>query len=117
VAFAVGEAIPVCGVILKVNLLGGPERGFGLLIHTPDIIVLDGKEDKTVRVCSEKWFRGKESFGFGGLMLRWWVEGGGGSCGFPRSTGRVDTEFVPIVTVGANEVGDYPEGLVRYGVL
>ena len=50
-------------------------------------------------------------------MLRLWVEGGGGSCGFPRSTGRVDTEFVPIVTVVANEVGDFAEGLVRYGVL
>jgi len=56
-------------------------------------------------------------FGFGGLMLRWWVERGGGSRGFPRSTGRVDTEFVPIITVVANEVGDFAEGLVRYGVL
>ena len=68
-AFTVGKAIPVCGVILKVNLVGGPERGFGLLIHSPYIIVLDGKEDEMMRVCSEKWFRGKESFGFGGLML------------------------------------------------
>ena len=116
-AFAVGEAIPVCCVMLKVNLLGGPERGFGLLVHSPYIIVLDGKEDKTMRVWSEKWFRGEESVGFGGLMFRWWVEGGGGSCGFPCGTGRVDTEFVPIVTVVANEVGDFAEGLVRYGML
>ena len=79
--------------------------------------MLNGKEDKMVRVCSEKWFRSMESFGFGGLMLRWRVEGGGGSCGFPCNTGRVDTEFVPIVTVVANEVGDFAEGLVCHGVL
>ena len=112
-AFAVGEAIPVCCVILEVNLLGGPERGFGLLVHSPYIIVLDGKEDETMRVCLEKWFRGEESVGFGGLMLRW----GGGSCGFPCGTGHVDTEFVPIVTVVANEVGDFAEGLVCHGML
>jgi len=79
--------------------------------------VLNGKEDETVRVCSEKWFRSMESFGFGGLMLRWCVERRGGSCGFPCSAGCVDTEFIPIVTIVANEVGDFAEGLVRYSVL
>ena len=88
-----------------------------MLVHLPDIIVLNGKEDKMVRVCSEKWFRSMESFGFGGLMLRWWVERVGGSCGFLCSAGRVDTEFIPIVTIVANEVGDFAEGLVHYGVL
>ena len=88
-----------------------------MLVHSPDIVVLNGKEDETVRVCSEKRFRSKESFGFGGPMLRWWVERGGGSCGFPRSAGRVDAEFIPIVTIVADEVGDFAEGLVRYGVL
>ena len=29
----------------------------------------------------------------------------------------VDTEFIPIVTIVADEVGDFAEGLVRYGVL
>ena len=88
-----------------------------MLVHSPDIIVLNGKEDETVRVCSEKRFRSKESFGFGGPMLRWWVERGGGSCGFPRSAGRADAEFIAIVTIVADEVGDFAEGLVRYGVL
>jgi hypothetical protein len=36
---------------------------------SPDIIVLDGKENKAVRVCLEEWFGGKESFGFGSLVL------------------------------------------------
>ncbi len=88
-----------------------------MLVHLPDIVVLNGKEDETVRVCSEKRFRSKESFGFGGLMLRWWVERGGKSCGFLRSAGRVDAEFIPIVTIVADEVGDFTEGLVRYDVL
>ena len=29
----------------------------------------------------------------------------------------VDTEFIPIVTIVADEVIDFAEGLVRYGVL
>ncbi len=88
-----------------------------MLVHSPDIVVLNGKEDETVRVCSEKRFRSKESFGFGGPMLRWWVERGGGSCGFPRCAGHVEAEFIPIVTIVADEVGDFAEGLVRYGLL
>ena len=88
-----------------------------MLVHSPDVVVLNGKEDETVRVCSEKRLRSKETFGFGGPMLRWWVERGGGSCGFPRSAGRVDAEFIPIVIIVADEVGDFAEGLVRYGVL
>ena len=46
-----------------------------------------------------------------------WVERGGGSCGFLRSTDRVDAKFIPIVTIVADEVGDFAEGLVRYGML
>ena len=52
-----------------------------------------------------------EASGFGRCD---WV---GGSCGFPCSAGRVDTEFIQIVTIVANEVGDFAEGLVRYGML
>ena len=88
-----------------------------MFVHLPNIVVLNGKEDETVRVCSEKRFRSKESFGFSGPMLRWWVERGGGSCGFLRGAGRVDAEFIPIVAIVADEVGDFAEGLIRYGVL
>ncbi len=38
------------------------------------------------------------------------------SCGFLCSAGRVDTEFIPIVTIVMDEVGDFAESLVRYNV-
>ncbi len=79
--------------------------------------MLNGKEDKTVRICSEKRFRSKESFGFGDPMLRWWVERGGGSGGFLCGVMCIGAKFMPVVTIVADEVGDLAEGLVRYGVL
>jgi hypothetical protein len=78
---------------------------------------LDGEEDKAMRVCLEEWLRSEESFGFGGLVFRWWVERGGGSGGFPCGVGCIGAKFVPVITVVADEVGDFAEGLVRYGVL
>ena len=65
----------------------------------------------------EEWLRSKESFGFGGLVFRWWVERGGGSGGFPCGVGCIGAKFMPVITVVADEVGDFAEGLVRYGVL
>ncbi len=79
--------------------------------------MLNGKEDETVRICSEERFGGEEFCGFGGSVLRWWIERGGGSCGCPRGAGCISTEFLPIVAVVADEVGDFAEGLIRYGVL
>ena len=75
------------------------------------------EREQKVGVCSEKQFGGKESFGFGGLVFQWWVERGDGSCRFPCSACRVGAEFIPVITVVANEVGDFEEGLVRYDVL
>ena len=78
---------------------------------------MDEKMNKTVGICSEKRFGGKESFVFGSLVLQWWVERGGGSCGFPCSTGCVGGEFIPIVAIVADEVGDFTKSLVHYNVL
>jgi hypothetical protein len=47
------ESVPICGVSGEVNFLGSPEGCLGLLVHPPDVIVLDGKEDKAVRVYLE----------------------------------------------------------------
>ena len=50
-------------------------------------------------------------------MLRWWVERGDGSGGFPCGVVCIGAEFMLVVTIVADEVGDFTEGLVRYGVL
>jgi hypothetical protein len=63
------ESVPIRGVSREVDLLGGPKRRFGLLVHPPDVIVLDGEEDKMMGICLEKWFGSKMSFGLGGLVL------------------------------------------------
>ena len=38
------------------------------------------------------------------------------SCGFSCSAGCVGAEFIPIVTIVADEVGDFAESLVCYDV-
>jgi hypothetical protein len=50
-------------------------------------------------------------------MLRWWVERGDGSGGFLCGVMCIGAKFMQVVTVVADEVGDFAEGLVRYGVL
>ena len=70
-----------------------------------------------MRVRLEERLRSKESFGFGGPVFQWWVERGGGSGGFPCCAGCIGAEFMPVITVVADEIGDFAEGLVRYDVL
>ena len=41
-------------VLGEIDFLGGPERGLGLLVHLPDLVVLDGEEDKAVGVLLEE---------------------------------------------------------------
>ena len=78
--------------------------------------MLDGKKNKTAGVCLKKRFGRKTSFVFASLVLRWWVKWGGVSCGFPCSAVLVGAEFIPIVTIVADEAGDFTESLVRYDV-
>ena len=40
----------------QVNLLGRPERSLGFLVHLPDIMVLDGEDDKATWVVPEERF-------------------------------------------------------------
>ena len=72
-------------------------------------------------VSSEKQFGSKETFGFGGLLVCRWlmvVGGGVGSCGFSHVVGCVGAEFIPVVAIVMDEVGDFMEGLIlRYDVL
>ena len=71
-ALVVGQArVPVVGMSpsVKVDLLGGPERGHGLLVHAPDLalsglrrrrgrraclVVLDREEHEAVRVLVQQ---------------------------------------------------------------
>ena len=45
------ESIPIRSIDCKVNFFSGPEGSFGLLVHPPDVAVLDGEEDKTMGIC------------------------------------------------------------------
>ena len=70
-----------------------------------------------MRVRLKERLRSKESFCFGCPVFRWWVERGGGSGGFPCGVGCIGAEFMPVVTVVADEVSYFAEGLIRYDVL
>jgi hypothetical protein len=78
----------------------------------PDVVVLDGEKYEPVGVWSKKWFGGKASVGFVGLVFRYWVGRVGGGSGFLCDAGCVVAKFVPVVTVVADEVGDFAEGFV-----
>ena len=68
VLFHSRESIPICSVGCKVNIFSCPEGSFGFLVHPPDVAVLDGEEDKTMGIHSEKWLSSKFACSFGGLV-------------------------------------------------
>merc|ERR1719318_2173106 len=40
--------IPIFQILLQVNFLSCPEAGLCLLVHPPDVVILDGEDDKPV---------------------------------------------------------------------
>jgi hypothetical protein len=50
--------------------LQGQFGSFGLLVHPPDVVVLDGEEDETMGICLEKWLSSEFTRGFGGLVTQ-----------------------------------------------
>ena len=42
--------------LLEIHLLSSPEAGLGLLVHAPDVVILDGQDDKSVGVIFQQWF-------------------------------------------------------------
>merc|ERR1711974_176604 len=46
----VQAVVPVVEILGEIDLLCGPERSLGLLVHLPDIVVLDGEQDEASRV-------------------------------------------------------------------
>ena len=86
--------------------------------------MVNGEEDKMIWVYLEERFRSKTSVHFGNFMFRsllWHFRLRGGllDC---LSRVRARTEFIPVITIVANEVCNLAEGLVcnwvcdRHGV-
>ncbi len=70
VLFRRRESVPVYSVARDVDFFSSPKEGFGLLIHPPDVVVLDGEEDEAMRVCLEERLRSEGAFIFGILVVR-----------------------------------------------
>jgi hypothetical protein len=52
------ELFPILDVLGEVNFLSGPESSLLVLVHLPDVAVLDGEEDKAVGVLfKERFFK------------------------------------------------------------
>ena len=69
VPFAVVQFLPVRQVGRKVNFLGSPKAGFGLLVHLPDVVVFNREQHEAVRVFGQQWLVG----GNGGAMHIFWM--------------------------------------------
>ena len=52
--FILGESLPVLDVLGQVHLLSSPERGLLVLVHLPDVVILNGEEHEPVRVLFEE---------------------------------------------------------------
>lgn len=44
------KSLPVLEVLCKIDLFCCPECGLLVLVHLPDVVILDGKEHEPVRV-------------------------------------------------------------------
>ena len=49
--------VPVLLVLLEVDLVDGPEAGHLVLVHLPDVMVLNGKDNEAIRVFFKQGFR------------------------------------------------------------
>ena len=49
--------IPVLLVLLEVDFVNGPEAGHLVLVHLPDVMVLNGKDNEAIGVLFKQGFR------------------------------------------------------------
>ena len=114
VLFRRQESILIRSIGCKVNFFSGPEGSFGLLAHPPDVVVLDGEEDKRMGIHLDKWLSSDFACSFGGLVVQdltargWWRFNGFLRI---RRAGSIVSKFIPVIAT--DEVGDLAEGLVR----
>merc|ERR1719400_1349283 len=48
--------VPISQILLQIDLLGSPEARLSLLVHPPDVVILDGQDHKAVGVIFQQWF-------------------------------------------------------------
>jgi len=49
--------LPVKDINSKIDFVYGPEASHLVLVHLPDVVVLDGKDNESIRVFFEERFR------------------------------------------------------------
>jgi len=51
------EVLPVLDILTEINLVNSPEAGHLILVHLPDIMILDGQDNKAIGVLLKQWLR------------------------------------------------------------
>ena len=71
--------VPVLLVLLEVDLVDGPEAGHLVLVHFPDVMILDRKDDEAVGVLLKQGLREDllslstiDVTDLGGGNILWW---------------------------------------------
>ena len=49
------ELVPVLQILTQINFLGGPEASHLVLVHLPNVVVVDWKDDEPVGVLIKDW--------------------------------------------------------------
>ena len=49
------KLVPIFQILTKVNFLGGPEASHLVLVHLPDVVVMDWEDDESVGVLIKHW--------------------------------------------------------------
>lgn len=68
VLFLVLQSFPVTKILGEINLLSSPEWGFSLLVHLPDVMVLDWEDYKASGIVLQQGFN---FLGLSGCFLNW----------------------------------------------
>ena len=64
------QLLPVLNVLSEIDLLSGPESSLLVLIHAPDVVILDREQHKAVGVLLQKRLRKRSLSLAGTLRLR-----------------------------------------------
>ena len=53
VTLIVGHFLPILHIVAEIHLLGGPEARDGLLVHVPDIGIVNRHQDEAILILAE----------------------------------------------------------------